>query len=509
MNTISRRRFLVSAGAIAPSIWGWSSSISKAASQAAPIVRKDARCLSPDEITKLREAFRRVKLAGPGRPVWANHTITLPDLASQNRVGYAYQAMIHTYHCPHRNWWFLPWHRAYLYTFEQILIHAVSDFMPATPLAIPYWNWTDQRALPPIFAQGGAANPLFDERRYSIPITDEDVGPAVMANVLSAPDFTSFGSDPACTEREGTGEGALEGGPHDTVHGDVGGPPNADPNDPSSWGTMTTTYTSAFDPIFWSHHANIDRLWNVWAAGAGHSNPDYAQPCPDGTSTWGGLVFNEFVDTQGATISRTVQDFLEDPAIRSVSYAPYCGPNSVVGTDERKSKLPKPRPLEVASEKAADVPLQLELERPITLTVPVSTELRARMLGTGAALAPVVFRVEGVQKPVDFTNVRVRAFLNNPKADATTSYKDPSYIGYFAFFDSRHPDAHMMPEGSNYSLNLAPALRRMAATLEGQKPLTITLVMVPKVASTTQRKTAKPVPFHGGRLIIQPENGGR
>jgi len=30
--------------------------------------------------------------------------------------------------------------------------------------------------------------------------------------------------------------------------------------------------TAAFDPIFWSHHAMIDRLWWIWQARNGNAN---------------------------------------------------------------------------------------------------------------------------------------------------------------------------------------------------------------------------------------------
>src|SRR5437867_840342 len=30
------------------------------------------------------------------------------------------QALVHLLDCPHRNWWFLPWHRGYLFHLEQI-----------------------------------------------------------------------------------------------------------------------------------------------------------------------------------------------------------------------------------------------------------------------------------------------------------------------------------------------------------------------------------------------------
>ena len=37
-------------------------------------------------------------------------------------------------------------------------------------------------------------------------------------------------------------------------------------------GLMTDPNTAALDPIFWLHHANIDRLWEVWNIGGG-TNP--------------------------------------------------------------------------------------------------------------------------------------------------------------------------------------------------------------------------------------------
>jgi tyrosinase len=50
---------------------------------------------------------------------------------------------------------------------------------------------------------------------------------------------------------------------HDSVHVWVGG-------------SMSAIPTAPADPIFWMHHANIDRLWSVWqasAAGTGKNPP--------------------------------------------------------------------------------------------------------------------------------------------------------------------------------------------------------------------------------------------
>lgn len=63
---------------------------------------------------------------------------------------------------------------------------------------------------------------------------------APLAAVENATDFTSFA-------------GGLES-IHDLVHAWVGG----------RWGTMGRLDGAPADPLFWMHHANIDRLWFQW-----------------------------------------------------------------------------------------------------------------------------------------------------------------------------------------------------------------------------------------------------
>jgi tyrosinase len=73
------------------------------------------------------------------------------------------QADIHRNFCPHGNWYFLPWHRAYLSALENILADVIGD--PAFGLL--YWNWTIDRIMPPAAAEemvNGQPNPLFNTR---------------------------------------------------------------------------------------------------------------------------------------------------------------------------------------------------------------------------------------------------------------------------------------------------------------------------------------------------------
>jgi tyrosinase len=69
--------------------------------------------------------------------------------------------------------------------------------------------------------------------------------------------------------------GGIETQPHDWVHGLVGG---QDAQPPETVGAMSDPRTAALDPIFWLHHANIDRLWASWNADPDHPHLDPSQP---------------------------------------------------------------------------------------------------------------------------------------------------------------------------------------------------------------------------------------
>ena len=57
--------------------------------------------------------------------------------------------------------------------------------------------------------------------------------------------------------------GGLEMTPHNDVHVAVGG----------SRGLMVNPLTAAYDPIFWLHHSNVDRLWVEWLGLPDRENP--------------------------------------------------------------------------------------------------------------------------------------------------------------------------------------------------------------------------------------------
>lgn len=151
---------------------------------------------------------------------------------------------------------FLLWHRAYLYYFEQHARRTLGDLT----FAVPYWDYRDtttSRQLPSIFLSekvDGQENSLYPRgglRRALASIVDSlDSGDVDIANVM-ANDY--YFSEPGI---EGMGDSiglgtAIDAVPHGSVHGGIGG-----------W--MGSVSTAAFDPVFWVHHANIDRIFNQW-----------------------------------------------------------------------------------------------------------------------------------------------------------------------------------------------------------------------------------------------------
>jgi tyrosinase len=179
--------------------------------------------------------------------------------------------------CQHGSWYFLPWHRGYLLAFEANIRDAVVALGGPADWALPYWNYfkPNQFTLPPAFASpdwpgGHGDNPLFVTQRYG-PNDDGQVFvplSAINLNAMGDPDFTGvasggspgFGGVDTGFEHGGRTHGGIETQPHDWVHGLVGGGDRVS-NLP---GLMSDPDTAALDPIFWLHHANIDRLWQVW-----------------------------------------------------------------------------------------------------------------------------------------------------------------------------------------------------------------------------------------------------
>lgn len=223
---------------------------------------------------------------------YADAVFKMKSLPASNPMSWTAQAEIHRDYCPHRNAYFLPWHRAYLHYFEEICRaqSGKADF------ALPYWNWTNYPHVPSAFWKGS----LNDNTRIigNNQLPDTVVGADAINNILAIKDFEEFGSfyvkgcpkGTAC-QRKHAGMGTLEGEPHNRVHNDIGG--------------NMATGMSPLDPIFWMHHSNIDRLWVEW----NKTNPN------GDDDEWKNFVLSSFTDSNGQTQNPTVASTFDTEAL--------------------------------------------------------------------------------------------------------------------------------------------------------------------------------------------------
>ncbi|KAD3066730.1 hypothetical protein R6Q59_019070 [Mikania micrantha] len=227
------------------------------------------------------------------------------DLPDDHPHSFVSQAKIHCAYCNggytqvdsgfgdkdiqiHNSWLFFPFHRWYLYFYERILGKLIND----PDFALPFWKWDEPAGMPipEMFVPetiDGKPNSLYDVYRNADHIKDRIVDldyygedknipdkQQVLCNlstvyrdlVRNGGDTLSFfggvyvaGDDPV--ENGAKSVGSVEAGSHTSVHLWVG-----DKQQPSTPNRedMGNFYSAGYDPAFYIHHSNVDRMWKLW-----------------------------------------------------------------------------------------------------------------------------------------------------------------------------------------------------------------------------------------------------
>ena len=209
---------------------------------------------------------------------------------------------------------FLPWHRLYLFYYERTL----RKYSGSESFALPYWDYFDYPAenstdgkhpnlwLPPLVSEGGSvpANTFFDELRtmwLNEQKTSMSPDNASAKEAFAEPTFVDFSN-------------TLEGTPHGAMHCAVG---NGCTAPHIGWVPVAGN-----DPVFYMHHANIDRLWQCWMnekADGATIDLDWAKANLGMPDAWYDISF-VFADENGQRVTKTIADAFS-PEVLAVRYA--------------------------------------------------------------------------------------------------------------------------------------------------------------------------------------------
>ncbi len=325
--------------------------------------------------------------------------------------------------CQHNTTFFLSWHRMYVYFFERIVRSKSGD----PDFALPYWGYspTGMRDLPALFrAPATAANPLYTSNRNA----------SINAGALISPSIVDSGTALAQTAFNSF-TNSLNGTPHGAVHVAVGG-------------GMASFQGAGHDPIFWLHHCNIDRLWELWlASGGGRVNPS--------DTTWLTTPFS-FYDETGATVTLMGAQIVDTACQLHYQYeSDVCGrlhahehgwwrrysrtgevPGGMMATLDSLERRPlRPQAQVIAEQQAEAVRLG---GTPVRVTLPVSAEGR-RVIAALPRDADAGGRINLVLDDIHVEgNPRVayEIYINLPAGTAPV-YTSPHYVGNVNLFGPR------------------------------------------------------------------------
>lgn len=156
---------------------------------------------------------------------------------------------------------FLPWHRLYLMVLEQA-IRAIPNY---SNFFIPYSDWTIDRSIPNWLENFKPHVEIPDVETIPPPATSYNPVDVYRTPGQQGGFLPTKGDEGYCLEIPKYTDFTLElEGLHNGVHAWVGG-------------TMTDIMTSPADPLFWMHHANIDRIYTLWQK----NHPDSPDTIPN------------------------------------------------------------------------------------------------------------------------------------------------------------------------------------------------------------------------------------
>jgi len=273
----------------------------------------------------------------------------------------------------------------------------------------------------------------------------------------------------------------LEGLPHNLVHNFIGGVGYVDPG---PYGYMTN-FLSPVDPIFFLHHANLDRLWDVWTRKQKRLNLPWL-PTGQDLDTFANDPFLFYVNGKGEYVGESkAGDYLNMDRFQ-YDYEPGFGEKVVQAPDP---SLLKSRPIAPLTGSTKD--------NTGSVNVPAASIQKHLASATGPAL------LAKITLPHPDTTVSVtREFdvIVGAPADVTQVNPDsPYYAGTIAFFGNMS-GMKGMPMDATFTVPLPKAPQAFAEALaappNNAAPPGISIRVVPSHGRRGKAPALKSVSMH-------------
>lgn len=447
MTSITRRRFVQGVAAL-PLIAGapWS------AMAGDPMIRYDIASEQGQQMLALyADAVARMKTLGPDDPMswtwqWYTHFVS-GATTKANEIARIFGSAGNTLasetwntcqsHSGQNKNYFLPWHRMFIYYFERIIRQVCGD----TAFTLPYWDYTSsdpakRGVLPAQFLM--PSDPVFGSlyrpdrstlANSGQPIQTYQVGdPMDISAAMANPSYSTVGTVTGFCA-------SIDNSIHGRIHVLTG----------TSKDMGAVPYAGQ-DPLFFVHHASIDRMWASWNRN-GNTNPNGA--------TWANKKF-VFADAGGVRASQALKSVFNEMDL-GYTYDNFITPpptapamasamRAMVGNQAAGTARPQ---------RIAFSPSPAELGGAVMHVVlrPIATAPKDRVLGLSASQGTkrTYLVLKDLQTWVQ-PEVLYHIYLTPPNAHARLD--EDNYVGNINFFDAEFHDHGMGLMGDVIGSNL-------------------------------------------------------
>jgi tyrosinase len=304
--------------------------------------------------------------------------------------------------------------------------------------------------------------------------TAYDCSKFVITSGLLAPDFynannyLSFNSSKTASHviqpGGATKFSVLEGMPHNNVHNYIGGVGAIDSADVyfqnnGPYGNMTN-FLSPVDPVFFLHHSNMDRLWDVWTRKQQAAGQPYGPDKAD-AKTYMDEPFLYFVNGKGQFVGPSKAEDYFSMSRFDYTYEPGSGEEVVTNAKVSHKTVP-PTAAKVSGNGA---------------TVSVSADAVKAHLAEGSP-HPLVASVT-LPRPTGLSSVRTfDVLVNAPPGVTHVDADSPFYAGTIAFFGPIMPGMKMSTDAT-FAVPLPRTLHAFTALGATAKAAALTIRVVP------------------------------